>query len=93
MLKKMRNEFGVIFRFWITVLFVASIDSNGGIDKYLIDELVDNATNVETLTYFVIVLATYFAVGYVWRILTRQIKIDVNEMKNELKVTKEEIKA
>lgn len=90
MLKNLRNEIRFNVMYCAVFYLYACIVSNGGIDKYLLDSLTDN---LEAVPLIMLTSVTIMASKYVWKIVSRQIKIDVTEMKNELKVNKEEIKA
>lgn len=81
MLQKIKNELRMVLMYNVVFYVCAAIHNNEGIDKYLIDELIDL---VEAIPILLFVTVMYLVGTYVWKVLIRQFEIDYAKVKDEL---------
>ena len=85
MLEKLKMELRRSVMYNVIFLMVGAIASNGGIDEYLLDELIDD---LYVIPYFIVITAIYLIGTYCYDILAKQIRKDLTEVKTELKKNK-----
>lgn len=82
MLNRIKSELKVTLLYNFIFYMVMCVIDNGGIDKYLIENIFENLGDV--VPYLVLITAVYLVSLYVWHVISGAVKKDVQELKNEL---------
>lgn len=88
MLNKIKNELRVVMMYNLVIFVTSAIMNNNGIDKYLIEEMIDVLG--DGWYVFLTWTAAYVTIRYIISVVVRQVKNDVKEVKNNLKKEKVE---